>query len=409
MPEKTLELTTGLTVSDCGVEFRQAIDEGRGLGSQFGGMVAKLRGGEDLGYYTPEDDSPFSALDDDQPTFSVGVAVPRFNKSHAHGTNIHMYVWDRGSHRQVKFWSHHAMLGVAHSQALLGKIREVFAHYPADLDSQTSLPNDPLPPPATASLPHEPIQPPPPGLTQSPPEPTPRHVKDTVKKLNSYFKACQDVDAKFNATLDCADQAHRARITAAQRPQHESSIQTFNNYAIQHEKKFVPLYKAFLEAQQLAREAGSELLVIAKLNDTDPDGVLAACLDPEEYSLTGTVGHILRTSYPSAPAGFIQGVQQSNESIQADIFHIGEPGFISHIVSADVSVPEERLCPWCAETIKTAAIICRFCDRELEQPPTEGSADKRPHQPPSFRKHRRLHTSRRTTLLTSVMHHEPYK
>ena len=26
----------------------------------------------------------------------------------------------------------------------------------------------------------------------------------------------------------------------------------------------------------------------------------------------------------------------------------------------------ERVCPWCAETIKAAAVICRFCNRAVE-------------------------------------------
>jgi hypothetical protein len=50
-------------------------------------------GGQSLNFYTPEVDSPFAAADDDPPTFSVGVAVPKAYGAHLHGTNIHMSVW----------------------------------------------------------------------------------------------------------------------------------------------------------------------------------------------------------------------------------------------------------------------------------------------------------------------------
>jgi hypothetical protein len=32
---------------------------------------------------------------------------------------------------------------------------------------------------------------------------------------------------------------------------------------------------------------------------------------------------------------------------------------------------ETRVCPWCAETIKAAAIVCRYCGRDLPNPNAE--------------------------------------
>lgn len=31
-----------------------------------------------------------------------------------------------------------------------------------------------------------------------------------------------------------------------------------------------------------------------------------------------------------------------------------------------VGLQDVRVCPWCAETIKAAAVICRFCSRDIE-------------------------------------------
>ena len=33
------------------------------------------------------------------------------------------------------------------------------------------------------------------------------------------------------------------------------------------------------------------------------------------------------------------------------------------------AMPRERTCPWCAETIKAEAIICRFCQRDVQPLP----------------------------------------
>jgi len=121
--EKSLEFKTSLSVKQCGEGFQSAIVDGRGLSSKIGGFTAKLIGGKALNFYTPENDSPFAVLDDDQPAFSVGVAVPRANGAHQHGTNVHLYVWDRGSHREVALWAHHSLAGGSHAEQLMEAVR----------------------------------------------------------------------------------------------------------------------------------------------------------------------------------------------------------------------------------------------------------------------------------------------
>ncbi len=88
-----------------------------------GGLTAKLLGGESLTFYTPEDDSPFAALNDDPPAFSVGVAVPKAQGAHQHGTNVHMYVWDRGNHRDVVLAAHYSLTGGSHATKLIEAVR----------------------------------------------------------------------------------------------------------------------------------------------------------------------------------------------------------------------------------------------------------------------------------------------
>jgi len=121
--EKSVEFRTSLTVRDCGQNFQSAIVNGRGMSAKLGGLTAKLMGGESLSFYTPEDDSPFAALDDDPPAFSVGVGVPKAQGAHANGTNVHMFVWDRGSHRDVALWAHHSLTGGSHATKLMDAVR----------------------------------------------------------------------------------------------------------------------------------------------------------------------------------------------------------------------------------------------------------------------------------------------
>lgn len=126
MGVKKVDFQTALSVQDCGQRFQSGIVNGRGLSSKIGGITAKLMGGESLTFYTPDDDSPFSALNEDRPAFSVGVSVPKAQGAHLHGTNVHMYVWDRGVHRDVELEAQHSLAGGAHATQLIEAVRSQF-------------------------------------------------------------------------------------------------------------------------------------------------------------------------------------------------------------------------------------------------------------------------------------------
>jgi hypothetical protein len=124
--EKSVEFNTQLSVKECGQRFQSAILNGRGMSARIGGLTAKLMGGESLTWYTPEDNTPFARLNDDQPAFSVGVAVPKAQGAHLHGTQVHMYVWDRGAHREVMLLAHHSLAGGAHANQLIEAVKTQF-------------------------------------------------------------------------------------------------------------------------------------------------------------------------------------------------------------------------------------------------------------------------------------------
>jgi hypothetical protein len=126
MGEKSVEFRTMLSIKECAQRFQSGIRNGRGMSSRIGGLTATLIGGQGLNFYTPQNDSPFAGADDDPPAFSVGVAVPKAYGAHAHGTNVHMSVWERGSHRDVMLWAHHSLTGGAHADQLIRAVTEEF-------------------------------------------------------------------------------------------------------------------------------------------------------------------------------------------------------------------------------------------------------------------------------------------
>lgn len=133
MGEKTVEFKTSLSIKECARRFESGIRNGRGLSSRIGGVTATLIGGKSLGFYTPENDSPFAPADDDPPTFSVGVAVPKAYGAHANGTNVHLSVWERGDHREVLLWAHHSLMGAAHAEQLINAVRAEFGEETAGI------------------------------------------------------------------------------------------------------------------------------------------------------------------------------------------------------------------------------------------------------------------------------------
>ena len=123
MAAKSATARTSMTVPQCGEAFRMAVAQARGMSSHVGGLVAKVSGNDNSGFFTPSDNSPFSSLDSDKPTFMVGCNIPKmFNSSQGNAATIHMYVWDRGEHRDVEFTSPHGMMGGGSAAKLVRKM-----------------------------------------------------------------------------------------------------------------------------------------------------------------------------------------------------------------------------------------------------------------------------------------------
>lgn len=186
-------------------------------------------------------------------------------------------------------------------------------------------------------------------------------METAVRWAQLYVAACKAVLAAANACLRVANEAVEARNMTAGRPQHEIS-QIITRVAEEKDKEFAPLYRAFAGACAKARDTAASFL--AAQTGHDPETVLT--LNVEEAVLTdlAAVKAILRTDYGFTPASFIEGVRQSNTLMQNPFPEGG------NIYTPPPSAqPEERICPWCAETIKAAAVICRFCGRDVQARP----------------------------------------
>jgi len=186
--------------------------------------------------------------------------------------------------------------------------------------------------------------------------PTPSTTDASTRWAQLYAAACGEVLTAANVCLAVANEAVGARNMAAQRPQHEISIRHFAEMAEKKEQEFVPLYRSFEEACVAARDAAAQLFA-AQPEPLLAELLLATTVDEKLLNDAATVKSILRARFGPAPAAFIEGVNQANSFMQ----NPQDDGNIYKPLPSDT-----RNCPWCAETIKAAAVICRFCGREVQ-------------------------------------------
>jgi hypothetical protein len=181
-----------------------------------------------------------------------------------------------------------------------------------------------------------------------------------------YVAACGEVLTAANACLEAANRAVGARCKIAEHqndglPGTPIAIRNFARWAEQAEQEFLPLYRGFAEACTKARETAAGFL--AAHPGPKPEIVLMMKVSGDVLDNVATVKAILQANYGPTPDAFIEGVQESNELMQ-------NPPDEGNIYTPPAPAQsDERICPWCAETIKAAAVICRFCGRELQVQP----------------------------------------
>jgi hypothetical protein len=115
MRSQVVSLTTVLPVKALGALFEEVTSARQGIGGKIGGFVRNQR----LEFFRPKNDSPFSALDDDQPVFTVGVNIPRATKLAGGETTVHLYAWDDGNSRRAQFYSPHTIGGTSMSRKIV--------------------------------------------------------------------------------------------------------------------------------------------------------------------------------------------------------------------------------------------------------------------------------------------------
>jgi tetratricopeptide (TPR) repeat protein len=186
-----------------------------------------------------------------------------------------------------------------------------------------------------------------------------------AKWVQLYVAACGEVLAAGNACLEVANRAVGAREVAARRPQAEVSIQTFTRHAEEAERNFAPLYSTFEAACSAARDTAAQLLA-AQLDPLVSEILLASTVEEGVLDNVATVKGLLGANYGPSPAAFLQGIDEANGLMQ-------NPPDEGNIYLPRVAAQsDERTCPWCAETIKAAAVICRFCSRDVQGQPNAG-------------------------------------
>lgn len=184
-----------------------------------------------------------------------------------------------------------------------------------------------------------------------------------------YVAACGEVLSAANACLEVGNRAVGARAKIAQHqndglPGTPIAIRNFTNWAEEAEREFARLHGGFAEACASARDTAANFL--AAQTERDPEVVLMMSVSGDVLDNVATAKAILSAGYGPTPAAFMKGVQESNELMQTPL----DEGNIYRPPAPAQS--DERTCPWCAETIKAAAVICRFCNRDVQSQPNAG-------------------------------------
>ena len=179
--------------------------------------------------------------------------------------------------------------------------------------------------------------------------------------MQLYVGACEEVLVAAQACGEAAQEAVGAREMAAKRPQHEISIAHFTKTADEADKAFAPLYCAFVEACATAADAAAKIIAAAGSKQLAEQAAYDL-IDAEPWPRVSTAKAILSSHHGPSPEAFIASVQETNALVngpQDGILYTPPPPAQS----------DERTCPWCAETIKAAAVICRFCGRDVQVQP----------------------------------------
>ena len=139
MKDVGVTLQSQLSVQDAAAVFQQTADDARGIKAKMIERSASRYGNDHLhGFFTPNDNSVFSAIDDDRPDFTVGVGIAKGNLMHGTRSGdadvIQLYVWDRGNSRELHLFSPYTGLGKGRSEKLVQRF--VNAYQAADSQIQ---------------------------------------------------------------------------------------------------------------------------------------------------------------------------------------------------------------------------------------------------------------------------------
>lgn len=125
----TEEFVTDLSVSQCADAFRVGARASFGGMRKFQAFTASMadRPKAEFRFFTPEKDPVFGELNDDPPTWTAAAAVPGLNKlAGMVEMVVHIYVWDRESHREVVLYAPYATGDKGSTQRVLRRIVQEF-------------------------------------------------------------------------------------------------------------------------------------------------------------------------------------------------------------------------------------------------------------------------------------------
>lgn len=110
MAATEVRLESTLSPGELGRCFESTARSRHSVGGRIGAAVRG--GGSGFELFEPDRDV-FDALDDDPEDFAVGVFIPTLTGTSGGTVAVHMYVWDRADHREVRLVSPHGRISGA--------------------------------------------------------------------------------------------------------------------------------------------------------------------------------------------------------------------------------------------------------------------------------------------------------
>ncbi|MEU6050634.1 hypothetical protein AB0M94_00820 [Streptomyces xanthochromogenes] len=125
------DMSTDLTVQEAASVFQQtaaSLFTGTAkLSARLRRLTNQLPDAQRVEFFTPLSESPFTAPENDQADYCVGVSIPKAAGSDGGVVIVQLFAWDRGDHRDIRLRSASAIGSSGATRQVLAALSQAYA------------------------------------------------------------------------------------------------------------------------------------------------------------------------------------------------------------------------------------------------------------------------------------------